>query len=48
MYLNCHVTSHEYRIQESCEFMDWSSLRYVTTLVILVTISIVIVMMQCF
>ena len=42
MYLICHVTSHDRFIEGSCEFMGESSLSYVTTLIVLVTISNVI------
>ena len=43
MYLTCHITPHDDHIEGSCEFMGGSSLRYVTFLIGLVTISIVIV-----
>ena len=43
MYLTCHITPHDNHIEGSCEFMGGSSLRYVTFLIGLVTISIVIV-----
>ena len=45
MYLTCHITPHDDLIEGSCEFMGGSSLRYVTFLIGLVTISIVIVEM---
>ena len=41
--LICHVASYDLFIEASCEFMGRSSLRHVTILMTLVTISIVIV-----
>ena len=40
MYFICHVASHEHLIDGSYEFMDGNFLRYVTTQVSLVTMSI--------
>ena len=46
MYLICHLTSHDHVIDDhliegSCKFTGGSSLRYVTTLITLVTVRIV-------
>ena len=42
MDLICHVASHDHFIEGLCEFMDKSSLMYVTTLIRFVTMSIMI------
>ena len=42
VYSICQMTSHNHIIEVSSEFMSWGSLRYVTTLISLVTISIVV------
>ena len=43
MFLICHATSQDHLIEGACKFMGANSLWYVTTLIILVTLSIVIV-----
>lgn len=42
MYLICHVTLYQHLIAESCEFMGESSLKYVSNLISLVSISTMI------
>ena len=42
-YLIYHVTSQNHMTKESCNFMSWSSLFYVTTLSSLVAIAIAVV-----
>ena len=48
MYFICHMASHEHLIDGSYEFMDGNFLRYVTTQVGLVTMSIEIMVKYCF
>ena len=45
MYLNCHVTFHDYLIEGLSEFMGGSSLWYAAALISLVTISFMIMEM---
>ena len=41
MYLNCYLFSHDHFLEVSCEFISRGSLRYVTTMINLATISTV-------
>ena len=42
MHLICLVTLQDHLVEESCTFMGWGSLRYVTTLIRFMVITIVI------
>ena len=40
MYVICHMTSQDHLIEKACEFTGGNSLRYITRLITLLTISI--------
>ena len=48
MYLICHMTSHGYLIERSCEFMGGSSLCYDSMLISVVTIVSIVMVQLCF
>ena len=48
MYLVCYMYSHDQLIDSFCKFMGESSLQYVTMLISLLTITSVIMEIECF